>query len=289
MSVKKAIIPLGGLATRFLPASKAVPKGMFPVVDKPILQYIIEELSEAGVTDILLLVGRNNEAILNHFDKFPELNENLTRDGKFALLEKAEKPVHLARILYKRMYDPRGVADVVMNARTFIGNDPFFMVYGDELFYNENSSSIKQMIDVYNQTQKAVVGCYSVDPKDVYKYGIMAIDNVDGILNITHMVEKPKVEEAPSTLSAVGKYILNPDVFEVIEEVSKNFNKEKNFTEALNILAGQGKVVACDLKGERYDTGSKLGYLLANVAYGLKDKEICEELKNNLITMLEGK
>lgn len=287
MSVKKAIIPLGGLATRFLPASKAVPKAMFPVVDKPILQYIVEELSACGVTDILILVGRNNEAVLNHFDKFPELNERLVSDGKLALLDKAEQPCNLANIVYKRMYEPRGVADVIMQTKTFVGTDPFVVVFGDELFYNSQTSSIKQMLDVYDKTKKNIVGCYAVDPDEVYKYGIMAIDAVDDILNITKIVEKPKVGEAPSTLSAVGKYILNYEVFDILDEVSKNFNKETNYTEALNILAEQGRLVACDLVGERYDTGGKLGYLLANVAYGLKDGDISEELKAKLLEMLK--
>lgn len=286
MSIKKAIIPLGGLATRFLPASKAVPKGMFPVVDKPILQYLVEELSECGVTEILILVGRNNEAVFNHFDKIPELYDVLQRDNKLALLEKAEKPCKLANILYKRIYEPRGVADVIMQTKTFVGNDPFFVVFGDELFYNNEKSSIKQMIELFDKTGKCVIGCYSVDKKDVSKYGIMAIDNVDGILNVTNIVEKPKVEEAPSTLSAVGKYVLTADVFEILEEVNKNFNKETNYTEALNILAHNGKLVASDLVGERYDTGGKLGYLLANVAYGLKDPEIADKLKEELTKML---
>ncbi len=286
MSIKKAVIPLGGLATRFLPASKAVPKAMFPVVDKPIVQYLVEELSACGVTDILILVGRNNEAILNHFDKFPEMNFALQRDNKLALLEKAEKPCKLANIFYKRIYDPNGVADAVMNTKTFVGSDPFFVVFGDELFYNSEKSSIKQMVELYDKTNKCIIGCYNVDKKDVSKYGIMAIDNVDGILNVTNIVEKPKVEEAPSTLSAVGKYVLTPDVFDILDEVSKNFNKETNYTEALNILAHTGNLVAADLVGERYDTGGKLGYLLANVSYGLKDPEIAEKFKEELIKML---
>lgn len=287
MSVKKAIIPVGGLATRFLPASKAVPKCMFPVVDKPILQYLVEELSECGVTEILILVGRNNEAVFNHFDKVPELYDILQRDNKQAFLQKADKPCHIANITYKRIYEPRGVADVVMHAKSFVGNDPFFVVFGDELFYNSEISSIKQMSDLYNKTNKCVIGCYNVDKKDVSKYGIMAINNVDGVLNVTGIVEKPKVEEAPSTLSAVGKYILTSDVFGILEKVTQNFNKETNYTETLNVLAKTGKLVASDLIGERYDTGSKLGYLLANIAYGLKDVEISDKLKAEIKKMLD--
>ena len=281
MKIKKAIIPLGGLATRFLPASKSVPKTMFPVVDKPILQYLIEELSESGVTEILLLVGRNNEAILNHFDKTPELDDILLKENKIEFYNKAHKPCTLANILYKRVYEPKGVADVVLQAEHFVNNEPFIVAFGDEMFYNKEKSAVQQMIEIFEKTNTNIIGCYNVDKKDVHKYGIMKTQDENGFLKVKGIVEKPKPENAPSTLSAVGKYILKSEVFDILKELNNNkFNKEKNFTEALDILATNDKLIACDLIGERYDTGSKTGYLLANVAYGLKDEEINQQFKN---------
>ena len=286
MRITKAIIPLGGLSTRFLPASKSVPKCMFPVVDKPIIQYLIEELSACGVTEILILLGRNNEAIQNHFDKAPELESILLQDNKLSLLEKSFRTYQLANISYKRLPEPKGVADALLQAKSFICNEPFVLIFGDEMLYNKNCNAIEQMLKVYNKTKQSVIGCYNVDKKDTYKYGIMQLEEKNGVNKVISIVEKPKPENAPSTLSAIGKYILEYDFFDILQDVSKNFDKEKNFTDSLNMLAKRNKLVACEIDGERFDTGNKLGFILANIAYGLRDEEISEELKKQVINLL---
>ncbi len=282
MKVKKAIIPLSGLATRFLPASKSVPKEMFPVVDKPIIQYLIEELSACGVTDILLLIGRNRECLMNHFDKTPELFETLEKENKFELLDKALKPCKLATITYKRVYEPRGVAEALLIAKEFTCGEPFIVAFGDEMFYNPNLSATQQLINEFNNVKHSVLGCYEIPKEDVYKYGILDVkQNKNGLL-IETIVEKPAVDKAPSNLCAIGKYLLTNDIFEKLEIANENFNKETNFTDALELLAKDDKLYALTLKGERFDTGTKLGYVMANIFYALQDNDISNQLKNEI-------
>lgn len=282
MKVKKAIIPLGGMSTRFLPASKSIPKEMFPVVDKPIIQYLIEELSASGITDILLIIGRNRECLMKHFDEAPELFKMLEKENKVELLKKAKHPCNLANLSYLKILEPNGVADALMNAKEFICDEPFIVAFGDEMFYNPSFSATKQLLKEFEKVNKSVIGCYEIPKEDVYKYGIMKVKNVNDALQVESIIEKPKIDESPSTLCAVGKYLLTSDIFNKIEEVSVNFDKEKNFTQALNLLALDNNLVACNLKGERYDTGTKFGYLLANVCYALHDDEISKQFMDEL-------
>ncbi len=282
MKIKKAIIPAGGLATRFLPASKAIPKEMFPIVDKPILQYLIEELSSAGIEEVLIVIGRGKEAIPRHFDKAPELYDNLTKNNKTEFLALADSPCHLAKITYLYAYEPNGVANVVMSAKSFVNNEPFVMVFGDELILNPEISATQQMIELFNKTNLSVIGCKAVPGSETHKYGIMKLEKKHGIDYVVDMVEKPK-SNPPSNLSAVGKYLLMPEIFDVIESVlENNKNKETSFTESLRELGQHGKLVSCDISGKRFDTGSKLGFIVANIEYALSNPEIGNELNEYL-------
>ena len=286
MKVTKAVIPLGGLATRFLPASKSVPKEMFPVIDKPIIQYLVEELSEAGITDILFLIGRGRESLLNHFDKNPELNEHLFKNEKYDLLEPVNKQNKLANCHYIRCYETNGVAKALLYGENFVGSSPFVVLFGDEMFYNKDISATKQMLNEFEKTNKAVIGCVNVKKEYVSKYGIVDIETKDGVDYVKNMVEKPQPEEAPSTLASVGKYVLTSDIFEIIKN-NKVLDRERNFTQALTELAKQNNLVCVTLDGERYDTGSKLGYILANINYALKDETIKESLLKEMKSIIE--
>ena len=286
MKITKAVIPLGGYATRFLPASKSVPKEMFAVVDKPILQYLVEELSNAGITDILFLIGRGKEAILNHFDKNPELDNFLIKNNKLDLLEKANSSCNLAKLHYLRCYEANGVAKALLLAENFVGDSPFIVAFGDEMFYSSNISATQQIIEEYNKTDKSIIGCVNVKREEVSSYGVIDIEEKDGVKFVRNMVEKPKVEDAPSTLIANGKYLLTPNIFKYIKE-NKVLDREKNFTEALIEVAKKDGLVAKQLDGVRYDTGSKVGYILANVFYALKDEEINKKLKSELKELLK--
>ena len=284
MKITKAVIPLGGYATRFLPASKSIPKEMFPVVDKPILQYLVEELSNAGITDILFLIGRGKEAILNHFDKNPELNHFLKKNEKFELLDKANYPCKLANIHYIRCYEPNGVANALLLAENFVGTSPFVVLFGDEMFFNPNLSATQQLVDEFERTHKSVIGCVNVKKEEVSSYGVVELENRDGIKFVKNMVEKPKVEEAPSTLISVGKYVLTSEIFEHIKNNSE-LDRERNFTQALTEVAKNNNLVCVELDGKRFDTGTKLGYVMANVFYALNDSDVKDKLLSELSSM----
>ena len=190
MKITKAVIPLGGLATRFLPASKSIPKEMFPIVDKPIVEYLVEELSESGITDIIFLVGRGREALLNHFDKNPELNQFLTEHNKTELLDKVNSQPKLANIHYIRCYETNGVAKALLLAENFVNSSPFVVLFGDEMFYNKDISATKQMLDEFEKTNKSVIACVNVKKEEVSSEGVVAINEENGIKNVVDMVEK---------------------------------------------------------------------------------------------------
>ncbi|WP_410209000.1 UTP--glucose-1-phosphate uridylyltransferase GalU [Fusobacterium sp.] len=283
--VTKAVIPAAGLGTRVLPATKAQPKEMLVIVDKPSLQYIVEELVESGIEDIIIVTGRNKNSIEDHFDFSFELEKTLERDGKDELLEKVEKISSMANICYVRQNHPKGLGHAILKARPFVGDEPFVIALGDDIIYNPETPVAKQLIENYEKFGSSVVGCQAVDLKDVSKYGIVAparkIDNKT--CEISDFVEKPDVEKAPSRLACLGRYLLTPKIFEYLAKAKPGKGGEIQLTDSiLDMMKDGEKVVAYDFDGERYDIGNKFGLLKANIEFGLRNEETRDELRSYL-------
>lgn len=283
--VTKAVIPAAGLGTRVLPATKAQPKEMLVIVDKPSLQYIVEELVQSGIKDIVIVTGRNKNSIEDHFDYSYEVESTLKKDGKNELLEKIENISDMANIFYVRQNHPKGLGHAILKAKPFIGDDPFVIALGDDIVYNDEYPVAKQMIDVYEKYGSSIVGCQEVAQKDVSKYGVVKptqyLDN--GTCEIDDFIEKPAVEEAPSRYACLGRYLLDGKIFKYLEEVKPGKGGEIQLTDAiLDMMKAGEKVLAYDFKGKRYDIGNKFGLLKANIEFGLRNDETKEELLNYL-------
>ncbi|WP_273124325.1 UTP--glucose-1-phosphate uridylyltransferase GalU [Bacillus weihaiensis] len=287
MQIKKAIIPAAGLGTRFLPATKAQPKEMLPIVDKPTIQYIIEEAVASGIEDILIVSGRGKRAIEDHFDKSYELEETLANKEKWEILEQVQKISELANIHYIRQKEPKGLGHAIFCARRFIGNEPFAVMLGDDIVQSEDTPCLKQLIKVFDDYQCPVVGVQEVDASEVSKYGIVGIDEKklsDGIYHVKDMVEKPKEHEAPSTSAIMGRYILSPKIFDILATQQPGTGGEIQLTDALKKLSTDQQVLAYHFKGKRYDVGDKLGFIKATIDFSLQR----EDLNRELIHYLEG-
>ena len=283
--VTKAVIPAAGLGTRVLPATKAQPKEMLVIVDKPSLQYIVEELVQSGIKDIVIVTGRNKNSIEDHFDYSYEVESTLKKDGKNELLEKIENISDMANIFYVRQNHPKGLGHAILKAKPFIGDDPFVIALGDDIVYNDEYPVAKQMIDVYEKYGSSIVGCQEVAQKDVSKYGVVKptqyLDN--DTCEIDDFIEKPTVEEAPSRYACLGRYLLDGKIFKYLEEVKPGKGGEIQLTDAiLDMMKAGEKVLAYDFKGKRYDIGNKFGLLKANIEFGLRNEETKEELLNYL-------
>lgn len=282
MKVKKAVIPAAGFGTRFLPATKSTPKEMLTIVDKPAIHYNVEELIEAGIEDILIIIGRNKEEIANYFDKSPELELFLKESGKEELYEMTERISNMANIHYVRQKEAKGLGHAVYCAKTFVGDEPFALLLGDDLVY-ASKPCIKQLAEMYDKYESTIIGVQSVDPNQVNKYGI--IDGIkvdDKLFEIKNLVEKPTIEEAPSNMAIMGRYILTPDIFDMIEQTPPGKNNEIQLTDALNRLNQGKEIYAFEFEGKRYDTGDKLGYLIATVEYALRNEELSEDFRDYL-------
>lgn len=282
MKVKKAVIPAAGFGTRFLPATKSTPKEMLTIVDKPAIHYNVEELIEAGIEDILIIIGRNKEEIANYFDKSPELELFLKESGKEELYEMTERISNMANIHYVRQKEAKGLGHAVYCAKTFVGDEPFALLLGDDLVY-ASKPCIKQLAEVYDKYESTIIGVQSVDHNQVNKYGI--IDGIkvdDKLFEIKNLVEKPTIEEAPSNMAIMGRYILTPDIFDMIEQTPPGKNNEIQLTDALNRLNQGKEIYAYEFEGKRYDTGDKLGYLIATVEYALRNEELSEDFRDYL-------
>lgn len=279
MSVKKAVIPAAGLGTRFLPATKAQPKEMLPIVDKPTIQYIVEEAVAAGIEEILIITGRNKKAIEDHFDKSVELEDELESNNKEELLELVQDISNMVDIYYIRQKEPKGLGHAVSRARTFVGDEPFAVMLGDDIV-DSKVPCLKQLIDCYSKYKTSVLGVQPVSEADVSKYGIInGIEIEDRVYKVKDMVEKPKPSEAPSNIAILGRYILTPDIFNVLECTTPGKGGEIQLTDALKELLKQEAVYAYRFEGKRYDVGDKFGFLQANIEYALKR----EDLKENLM------
>lgn len=283
MSIRKAVIPAAGLGTRFLPASKALPKEMLPIVDKPTLQYIVEEAVEAGIKDILIIIARNKESIANHFDKSPEVEIELERRGELELLAEIKRISSMVNIQYVRQIEPLGLGHAIACAKTFVGDEAFAILLGDDVVYSEEPC-IGQMIEVYEKYKTSVIGVRKVDKEDIDKYGNLKGELVEeGVYRVEELIEKPKPEEVYSNIGVLGRHVVTPGIFKVLEEIEPGKDGEIQLTDAFNILAKLEDMYAYEFRGRRYDLGSKQGFLEANIEYALRD----EELRDNLLKYLK--
>lgn len=284
-TVTKAVIPAAGLGTRFLPATKATPKEMLPVVDRPAIQYVVEEAVRAGLDDILMITGRNKRALEDHFDRVPGLEQQLSDQGKDALLKSVEDSNDLGEIHYVRQGDPKGLGHAVLRAKVHVGKEPFAVLLGDDLI-DEKEDLLSTMVAVQQKTGGSVVALMEVPEEQISAYGCAAVEEVageDGFVKVTGLVEKPAREEAPSNLAIIGRYVLSPKVFEVLEKTEPGRGDEIQLTDALQTLAqGQGEgegVYGVVFKGRRFDTGDKLSYLKANVILAAENDDLGEDLR----------
>lgn len=277
--IKKAIIPAAGLGTRFLPETKAMPKEMLPVVDKPAIQLIVEEAIASGITDILIIIGKGKRAIEDHFDSNTELELNLESKGKDEML-KSVKETNGLNIYFKRQEHPNGLGDAVHTAKSFVGEDPFVIMLGDDLMTDETPLT-KQLIDSYEETGSSTLAVMKVPHEDTSKYGVInpAKEVSDGLYDVTNFVEKPNPEDAPSDLAIIGRYLLTADIFDILENTKPGKGNEIQLTDAIDTLNKKGKVYAHEFKGDRYDTGNKFGWLQTNIEFGLNHPEVSDELK----------
>lgn len=277
LKVRKAVIPAAGLGTRFLPATKAQPKEMLPIVDKPTIQYIIEEAIASGIEDILIVTGRGKRAIEDHFDKSYELEDMLRRKGETELLSLVEDISNLANVNYIRQKEPRGLGHAIYCARSFIDNEPFAVLLGDDIVDSE-TPCLKQLIDVYNTYNTTVLGVQRVPEEDISKYGIIKCEGVgDRVYRVDDMVEKPDRENAPSNVAILGRYIITPDIFTHLENAAPGKGGEIQLTDALKKLLESSSVYAYDFIGKRYDVGNKLGFLEATVEFALKRDDLRDD------------
>lgn len=284
MKVKKAIIPAAGLGTRFLPATKAQPKEMLPIVDKPTIQYIIEEAVASGIEEILIITGRNKRAIEDHFDKSIELEQQLAATGKDELLKLVDDISNMANIYYIRQKEPKGLGHAIACAKTFVGNEPFAVMLGDDVVNNE-VPCLKQLVDCYDEYKTTILGVQRVGDNDVSKYGIVkGMPIEDGVFKVKDLVEKPKKEEAPSNVAILGRYIITPRIFEILENTKPGKGGEIQLTDALKTLMQEEAMYAYEFEGRRYDVGDKLGFLEATVEYALRR----DDLKDDFVSYLKG-
>jgi len=282
MKVRKAVIPAAGLGTRFLPATKAQPKEMLPIVDKPTIQYIVEEAVRAGIEDIIIISGRNKRAVEDHFDKSFELEDMLQKRGKDELLKLVEDISNMVNIYYVRQKEPGGLGQAVHLAKTFIGNEPFAVMLGDDIVVSEKPC-IGQMIEEFNRCKSSVIGIQKVPIEDVSSYGIVGGEKAaENLYRINEMVEKPKPEDAPSNMAIMGRYIITPEIFGCIERTKPGKNNEIQLTDALALLLKEQPIHAYEYAGRRYDVGNKLGFLKATVELALDRDDLKEDFRKYL-------
>ena len=273
-TVRKAIIPAAGLGTRFLPATKAQAKEMLPIVDKPTLQYIIEEAIASGIEEIIIVTGRNKKSIEDHFDRTVELELELEQKNKTAMLEIVKDISNMVNIHYIRQKEPKGLGHAIHCAKSFIGNEPFAVLQGDDIVDAE-TPCLKQMINAYDEYKTSILGVQEVARENVDKYGILDVKHIEErIYKVKDMVEKPAVEAAPSDIAILGRYIITPEIFNILENQAPGKGGEIQLTDALQTLATKEAIYAYNFEGRRYDVGDKLGFLEATVDFALKRPEL---------------
>ena len=273
--IRKAVIPAAGYGTRFLPATKATPKEMLPIVDKPTIQYIVEEALESGIEDILIISGHGKRAIEDHFDSAPALEHELARKGKQDLLDVVRETTDV-NVHYVRQKYMRGLGDAILCARSFVGDEPFAVLLGDDVVYHPERSALGQLIDVYKECGGSILGCQIVSDEQVSSYGIVGGETLENrrLMRVSDMVEKPSLEEAPSRMAVLGRYIIRPEIFSILGETKPGKGGEIQLTDALKVLAQREAVYAYDFEGKRYDLGDKLGFLEATVEFALRRPDL---------------
>ena len=275
--IKKVVIPAAGLGTRFLPATKAQPKEMLPIVDKPTIQYIVEEAIGSGVESILIITGRNKRAIEDHFDRSLELEIELEKSGKQEMLKLVREIGGMVNLHFIRQKTPRGLGDAILCAKDFVGNEPFGVLLGDDIVVSKKPA-LKQLFEIYEKYDRTVVGIQEVPHSDVSKYGIIAPSEIiDGTIKVASMVEKPSVDLAPSNLAIMGRYVLSPAIFDALEKQQEGKDGEIQLTDAIEQLAKSEGVYAFNFEGKRYDVGNKMGYLMATCEFALANPELHDQ------------
>ena len=286
--VRKAIIPAAGLGTRFLPATKALAKEMLPIVDTPTIQYIIQEAVDSGIEEILIITNSNKHAMENHFDKSYELEARLTESGKMEQVKMIQDIADMANIYYIRQKEPKGLGHAVLCAKSFIGNEPFAVLLGDDVVVNDKKPALRQLIDAYIQKEASVVGVQTVEHKDVNKYGIVRpskshiVECAGRLVKLSDMIEKPPINEAPSDLAVLGRYVLTPKIFELLETQSKGTGNEIQLTDAIKRLMDIQAVYAYDFEGIHYDVGDKFGFIKATIDFALNREDLREQVQEYL-------
>ena len=289
MKVRKAVIPAAGLGTRFLPATKAMAKEMLPIVDKPTIQFIVEEAKASGIEDILIITGKGKRPIEDHFDSAPELEQNLKAKNKTKMLKMVNETTDMGVNLYFiRQSHPNGLGDAVRLAKSFVADEPFVVMLGDDLMEDEVPLS-KQLINEYEETHAAQLAVMKVPHNEVDKYGVINPENKvkDDLYNVKNFVEKPDVDKAPSDLAIIGRYLLTPEIFDVLENQKPGLGGEIQLTDAIDELNKTQRVFAHEFRGRRYDVGNKFGYLETSIEYGLKHPEVKDDLKKYIIKLGE--
>jgi len=283
MKITKAVIPAAGLGTRVLPATKAMPKEMLPIIDKPAIQYIVEEAAKSGITDILIIISRGKSIVEDHFDRAPELEKNLLAHDKIELYNSITELSDLANITYVRQQEPKGLGHAVMLAKTFVGDDPFAVMYGDDVVIGENPA-IGQLCEAYDEFGKGVIGIKEVSFEFVQKYSSMKIKPIrDRLFEVSDMIEKPKPEQIFSNYAILGRCVLPSKIFNILENTPVGAGGELQLTDAMKMLALNEGMIGVDFDGSRYDMGNKLGILKAWVEQGLLRKDFGDEFKDFLI------
>lgn len=288
MSIRKAVLPVAGLGTRVLPASKVVPKEMLPLVDKPTLQYIVEEAVAAGIEEIIFVTSRSKRSIEDHFDVFPELEAALERKGKRKELEELRHVQTMATYTYVRQPEPRGLGHAVLCAKELVGDEPFVVMLGDDLVAPE-TPCLPRMMEIQEQYDGSVLSLVPLPPEIIPTYGIVSVQDVgEDVFKVTHLVEKPALEEAPSDLGVAGRYILTPDIFALLEQTPPGKGGEIQVTDAIEMQAREGHCYGLRFTGVRYDTGNPLGLLTTSIAYALKRSDIGPELRKFMREAMKG-
>lgn len=287
--IRKAVIPAAGFGTSFLPATKAQPKELLPIVDKPIIQFIVEEAFESGIEEILIISGKHKRSIEDHFDSNYELEENLESKGKDKLLN-IVKTTTKDNLFYVRQAHPRGLGDAILHAKAFVNDEPFVVMLGDNIMKSDIPVT-KQLIDLFEENESANLAVVEVAPEEADLYGIIDIDQEvegsEGVYTVKEFVEKPQAQSAPSNLAIAGRYILTTEIFDILEEINQGVDDELQLTDAINELNKQQTVYAKKMEGKRYDVGNKIGYMKMSLDYGLEHPETEEDFKTYLIKMSE--
>jgi UTP--glucose-1-phosphate uridylyltransferase len=282
MPVTKAVIPAAGMGTRLLPATKAQPKEMLPVVDKPVLHYVVEEAVESGIEDILIITGRGKRAIVDYFDAYPELENHLLKNGKYELLEELRRISELANIYYVRQRNPIGLGDAILYAERFVGDEPFAVLLGDDIIVS-NPPCTKSLMELYETYKNNVIAVEEVNREEISRYGVIDPEKIDeDVYKVKDIIEKPKINEAPSNLATMGRYLLTPKIFDYLRKIGPGYGGEIQLTDALRASLKDYNLYAFHFRGRRYDVGDKFGFIRANVELALEREDIGGKVREYL-------